>query len=120
MTIESIVNKFSPQTVESWLELMPNELEHDFVGLWQIIPQGVRGFGLSGPNLEQFTRRALNSLLDRGAIPMKGPTFSPDLRYGNRREEIVDNIVRVWLGEHSKEAGVDDVWFGLPETAQSP
>ena len=52
--------------LSEWISLIPNELEDDAVGLWQIIPTLRKAFGLEGAELERAIREALAKLLARG------------------------------------------------------
>lgn len=52
-----------------WIRRVPDELEVDGVGLWQIIPVGRDSFGLSGEPLVEFTQRCILAFLSRGARP---------------------------------------------------
>jgi hypothetical protein len=120
MSINKIKAKFSNQTVGSWLNKMPNELEIDAIGLWQIIPAGTRNFCLAGEDLEQFTRRAIAAVLERGAVPARGIEGSGGrwrrtVEYGQTNAEIVNNIVSQWLDHSTREPDVGDVWFVLPK-----
>jgi hypothetical protein len=117
MKIDNVRSKFSSQTVKSWLKKLPNELAIDAIGLWQVIPAGRRNFGLSGSDLEEFTRRALAALIDQGAVPVIGYN-SPEgggwkrvIEYGESKEQIVNGIVQKWLHELKREPEVDDLWF---------
>lgn len=115
MNIDNIRSKHFPEeTVQTYIELTPNELERDYVGLFEIIGEGKRSFSLSGPDLEEFTRRALAAVLDRGAVPVSGPNPDRELSYGTERNEIIDNIVKYWLYESDRDPDVGDVWFGVP------
>lgn len=121
MTLDMRKSRDLGDTIGEWLSLMPNELERDLIGLWQIIPTGIRGFGLSGADLEEFTRLALRAVLDRGAVPVKSPYLGPaepELHYGENPEEIIENIVATWLASGVREPGMKDVWFALPEVAK--
>jgi hypothetical protein len=117
MKIDKIKSKFSNQTVRSWLKKMPNELEIDAIGLWQIIPAGVHNFGLSGNELEEFTQRAIIAILERGGLPAigynsaDGGGWKRAIEYGETNSEIVRNIVQKWLYEIGRKPEVDDIWF---------
>lgn len=56
---------------------IPNKLEGDSVGLWQIIPVGEDGFGLSGDHLENFAYQCVLALLQQGAIPIRAVAGIP-------------------------------------------
>jgi hypothetical protein len=109
------VHRFHGTSAADWIARVPNELEVDAVGLWQIIPAGRHGFGFSGADLEQFTREALSELLARGALPVTGQdgVWVIEHRYGAKADEIIDNVVKKWLSEGMRDPDVGDVWFGL-------
>lgn len=117
--IDNIRDRYFGQTVAEWLECMPNELPVDAVGLWQIIPQGRRGFGLDGDDLVEFTRRAIMALLERGARPVRSLDRSPgwqrDHSYGETPDEIVDAVIVEWLAPGVGDPKVGDVWFATPD-----
>ena len=98
-----------------WIALIPNELQVDAVGLWQIIPVGRHEFGFEGRDLEEFTRGALKGLLAKGAMPITGQekVWVVEPRYGTKSDEIIDKVVKTWLSEGMREPDVGDVWFGL-------
>ncbi|WYX25629.1 hypothetical protein WJ969_07865 [Achromobacter xylosoxidans] len=70
------VNKYFGTPMSEWIARVPNELGVDAVGLWQIIPVGADHFGLSGAELEDFSRRCIVALLEKGAVPVR-PAPSP-------------------------------------------
>jgi hypothetical protein len=119
MSIDNKRSRYSDQTVGDWLENMPNELDVDAIGLWQIIPTGTREFGLAGLQLEEFIERAVLAILDRGAVPVKGNS-NPEIGwrrfndYGISKREITDNLVRFWLYNANREPDVEDLWFIMP------
>lgn len=100
-----------------WIERIPNELEVDAVGLWQIIPVGRDSFALSGDDLRDFVRRAIMALLQRGALPVKpkkeeGVFWCRQDHYGDAADSIAENIIAEW-----EKSGVDPdedgLWFTL-------
>ena len=110
-------NKYFGTSLSEWISRIPNELEVDAVGLWQIIPAGKDSFDLSDEDLDNFTRRCIYALMERGAWPVR-PSFRKDkfwerqFQYGDSREEIAENIIKEW-----KKIGIDPdqdgVWFAL-------
>ncbi len=104
-------------TIEEDLALRPGELAIDAVGLWQIVPAGREGFGLSGSALYDYVRRHILNLLAKGAKPVRGvkqgPRFWRVVEYGNTPEEIADAIIAEWKASgHEPDPG--GVWFALP------
>lgn len=59
-------------TLAEHIQTVADELPVDAVGLWQIVPAGRQGFGLSGADLEEFVCRCVFALLERGAVPVIG------------------------------------------------
>lgn len=114
MSIQNIKNE-DGITISEWIGKIPNELEYDYVGLWQIVQTGKYKFGLLGPELTAFARLAVTALLDRGAVPVDGPNPKRETKYGTSNEQIIDNIVGIWLRDNAPDPDVGDVWFGLPE-----
>lgn len=117
MTQEPI-NKYFGTPMSDWIARIPNELEVDAVGLWQIIPVGIDSFGLSGEALEDFSRQCIVALLQSGAIPVvpaSAPTYwEPELEYRGSHEEIANQIVNAWKA-HKLVPDYDGLWFWLPK-----
>lgn len=114
---EEPVDKFFGVPLSEWIKKVPNELSRDAVGLWQIIPAGRESFGLSGDDLKDMTKRCINALLERGAVParasaQKGVFWEHDTHYGSEPQQIAENIIREW-----EQSGVDPdhdgLWFAL-------
>ncbi|WP_457152826.1 hypothetical protein [Mesorhizobium sp. P5_C1] len=103
--------------LRQWLENMPNELDRDAIGLWQIIPVGRHEFELTGEDLKTFTRVSLEKIFRRGGIPVTGNMgkWVRDHRYGVSESEIIENIIEVWSVDSFAEPDVEDGWFALPE-----
>lgn len=117
MTQEPIDRYFGIPMSE-WIARVPNELEVDAVGLWQIIPVGIDSFGLSGSALDDFTRRCIIELLDRGAVPVEAAKTASGWvsiqQYHGSHRDIVDLIISDWKsGKITVDQ--DSVWFALPE-----
>ena len=114
MTKEPI-NKYFGTPMSEWIDRVPNELDVDAVGLWQIIPVGIEDFGLVGEHLEDFSRRCILALLQRGAIPVRPASTSdkcwePETAYRGSHEEIANQIIEEWnagklIPDH------DGLWF---------
>lgn len=106
------------QTVMEYIETVPGELPIDAVGLWQIVPAGRQGFGLSGDDLTDFVRRCIHALLACGAKPVIGGKgtkydwlFQP--QYGESSEDIVNAIINEWLAAGSGDCDPGGLWFAL-------
>jgi hypothetical protein len=103
-----------------WITLRANELDIDEVGFWQVVPEGREGFGLTGTDLDDFVRRRLLALFERGAIPVRHVQGSDRVwtwqrSYGTSAEEMVEAIVEEWIGEGRPDPGLGDLWFGLKD-----
>ena len=102
--------------LSEWISLIPNELEDDAVGLWQIIPTLRKAFGLEGAELERAIREALAKLLARGARPIfgvKGRGWELATQYGDAPDAIIDAIIAEWH-RMGRDPDFGDVWFALP------
>lgn len=116
MTREPIDKYFGIPLCE-WVSRIPNELEVDAVGLWQIVPVGRDNFELSGERLSDFVMRGVVALLKSGAIPVR-PSPERDVfwvrqtGYGVGVDEIARNVVSEW-----EMSGIDPdqdgLWFAL-------
>ena len=103
--------------LEEWIEKIPNELEMDCVGLWQLTGAFERGFGLEGPDLELAMKSAVEGLLGRGALPVVSPYLEGALM---AREDLmsdgrgdVQKIIVHWRSlDHSPS--FEDIWFDVP------
>lgn len=99
--------------ITEWVEKIPNELEVDAVGLWQVVPSFSAEFGLSGLELERYLRLAIEALIERGAVPVEAPDT------GLIRHDLFSNgvpdteKVMQYLVSLGRDPTVDDVWFEL-------
>jgi hypothetical protein len=111
--------------MSQWIREVANELPHEAVGVWQIVPDGRRGFDLESDALTDYVRRQLTELVSRGAIPVRGGGGTDHYwivqrQYGSRPEEIVENVMREWLARGATEEDPGWLWFALPENAWTP
>ncbi|PRD41880.1 hypothetical protein C5748_19715 [Phyllobacterium phragmitis] len=106
------VDKYFGTPMSEWIARVPNELEVDAVGLWQIIPVGIDSFGLSGERLDDFARRCIIALLQKGAVPVRFPSGLPATEYQGSHEEIANQIVNEWKAG-TLVADHDGLWFAL-------
>lgn len=110
--------------LSDWMAAVPNELEIDAVGLWQIVPALRKAFGLSDVALERAVRDTLNLLLAREALPVVGSstrngTWEAVDRYGNDPTAIADAVVAEWQAM-ARDPDVGDVWFAHPSLLSQP
>ncbi|KAB2823602.1 MAG: hypothetical protein F9K51_07420 [Candidatus Dadabacteria bacterium] len=114
-------HKIYGRTMSEWISLVPGELDVDAVGLWQIVPAGIDGFGLEGEELTEYVRRNLMALLEAGAIPVRGGKSTgydwvAQHHYGKTKEEIIENIIREWLNMgNDPKILIGEVWFARPD-----
>ena len=116
MTSEPI-DKYFGVPLSEWVSRIPNELEVDAVGLWQIVPVGRDNFELSGECLREFVTRGVVALLSAGAVPVRP---SPEKNvfwvrqscYGVGVEEIAKNVVEEWE-KSGTDPDQDGLWFAL-------
>lgn len=118
MTAEPI-DKYFGTTLSEYVEKIPNELDVDAVGLWQIIPCGRDSFGLEGEALRDFSRRCIRSLLKAGAVPVrasqeKDKFWERQPQYGEDPEEITDKILAEW-DRCITDPNNNELWFGTPD-----
>jgi len=109
------VDKYFGLTTSEWVERIPNELEIDAVGLWQIIPVGKDSFELTGEELREFTKLAIIELLEHGAVPVRASKKKDELwvhqkQYGEQHEEIAESIITEWE-KNNIDPDVDGIWF---------
>ena len=107
-------------TLTEWINLLPEELPVDAVGLWQIIPVAQDDFGLESKELITCVRRAIVTLIQHGAKPVRGGRgtehdWIEQTHYGSTPEEIAHNIIVEWSGWSFAEPALGGIWFALPE-----
>lgn len=104
-------------TVSEWIAKTPAELDVDAVGLWQIVNNGQREFGLEGAALADFVGRSVVELVKAGAQPVHALEGERHWRtkagYGEQPEEIADKVVAEWQ-ESGRDPDVSGLWFALP------
>ena len=104
--------------VDECIDRIPNELAVDAVGLWQIVPTFSKDFGLSGSDLRYYTKRAIEALISRGAVPVEFPDSNEardDLMKNGKVD--VDRIME-YLDSLGREPTVDDIWLELPQSSK--
>lgn len=104
-------------TVTEWIAKTPAELDDDAVGLWQIVSNGRRGFGLEGAALIDFVGRSVVELIKAGAQPVHVLEGERPWRIksgnGAQPEEIAGKVVAEWQ-ESGQDPDVSGLWFALP------
>jgi hypothetical protein len=110
---------FFGDTVMEYIQTVSGELPIDAVGLWQIVPAGRRGFGLSGEDLTEFVSRCVSELLAHGAKPVRGGAgteyyWLQQPQYGETNAEILDAVIKEWLAAGGGECDPGGLWFALP------
>jgi hypothetical protein len=86
-------------TMSEWIARWPGSLNDLPVGLWQIVDHGRAGFDLEGEALVEFIRRSIHSLLDAGAMPVRGAGIPGvekwllQTQYGRSKQEIAEAVI---------------------------
>jgi hypothetical protein len=106
--------------LSEWITQTAAELPVDAVGLWQITPDAREYFGLEGEALVSAVERAIHTLLDHGAKPVRGGRgtghhWIEQTHYGTEPDDIVRRIIAEWSGWSLGEPTVGGIWFALPE-----
>ncbi len=101
--------------LSEWISNIPNELEVDAVGLWQLVASGRDGFDFNNADLSNFLNLAITSLLEKGAKPVRASDSGEWVvqnQYGKSNETIALNILKEWM-----ESGIDPdengIWFSI-------
>lgn len=114
---EEPTNKYFGTSLSEWIERTPNELEQDAVSLWQIVVSGREGFELNDDALDNFVKRSIVALLERGALPVlhtgiRESFWNIQMQYGTQPDDIATSIIEEW---HRSDADPDHdgLWFAL-------
>ncbi|WP_018897288.1 hypothetical protein [Rhizobium sp. 2MFCol3.1] len=112
-------HKIYGHTIAEHIDTLPDELEVDAVGLWQIVPAGRDGFQLENAELTEFIRQCILALLASGAKPVKGGAGTKfdwilQTHYGESDLDIANSIVSEWLETGAGDVSPGGVWFALP------
>ena len=114
-------------TIGEFLALSPNALADETVGLWSIVPAGRRGFGLAGPQLDDFVARYIVILLNAGALPARTAFYADgrayweaQTQYGSTPQIIATAIVHEWHAAGSTDPEWDYLRFMLPKYLNRP
>jgi hypothetical protein len=103
------------------IALIPNSLNDLPVGLWELVDQGRKSYGLKGDALASYIRRSIYALMDAGAKPVAGGNkpnqWKLQVQYGSNKYEVAEAVIQEWLrqGAPTPEPWTG-VWFGLPWT----
>lgn len=114
--MEDLRRKFTNERLSEWEEKMPNELERDAIGLWQIIPALKYDFGLTGEKLILHVKKNVARLIELGARPVTGAPQDDERywivldNYGKSPNEVAERIVEDWINS-GKDPDFGDVWF---------
>jgi hypothetical protein len=114
-------DKYNGTPLSEWFVLLPGDLPRDATGLWEIVARGREGFGFTDTALVDFVRRAIHTLLDAGAIPVRGGKgtgydWLPQKQYGTTKDGITESIIREWLAMPDDPLVLcGGVWFARPE-----
>lgn len=120
MTVGDPLHRLWGTPLSDWIRGVPNELEVDAIGLWQIVPVFRHDFGLTGEALQSATARCIERILERGARVVQGSghpgqvwEYAPDFCDGTATE-AADRIAREWA-YRDDEPGFGDLWFAIPD-----
>lgn len=111
------VDKYFGVSMSDWISRIPNELEMDAVGLWQLVRVGRGGYCLGDQDLRDFVRRGIIALLEKGAVPVRPSNVNnefwrKDVSYGISPDEVSEKIIAEW-----ERSGVDPdedgLWFSV-------
>ena len=108
--------------VSDYFELTANQLPYDTIGMWEIVPPGRMAYGLSGSDLDEFLRRFIVVLMQRGAKPVRGIPVGPghwmwaeQVQYGSSPLEVASALIADWHSLGSPDPEWDWVRFALPD-----
>lgn len=114
--MEDLRRKFTNERLSEWEEKMPNELERDAIGLWQIIPALKYDFGLTGEKLILHVKKNVARLIELGARPVTGAPQDDERywivldNYGKSPNEVAERIVEDWINS-GKDPDFGDIWL---------
>ncbi len=103
--------------LDDYIASIPNELQVDAVGLWQVFNTLRRGYGLQESELLVYVRKSIETLFAAGAVPVVGSTkdraWHPADGFG-QQAEIVEAVL-LYLRTLGRDPDVGDLWFSLPQ-----
>src|ERR1043165_781658 len=87
-------------------------------GMWQIVDDGRRLFGLEGDALASYIRKNIYALMDAGFKPVIGVgkgQWKLQVQYGSNKQEVAEAVIREWLLQGAPTPKPwTGLWFGLP------
>jgi hypothetical protein len=115
-------------TIVEYLKTVAYDLAHDdTVGMWQIVPAGRLGFGLSGTELDAFVKQYIRTLLEAGAKPVRAFNLPNELwewraqtQYGHDFESTAQAIIDDWHNIGSPDPEWGWLRFELPQYINKP
>ncbi|MEA2880006.1 MAG: hypothetical protein QOF14_5202 [Hyphomicrobiales bacterium] len=88
------------------------------LGMWAIVDDGRRLFGLEGEALAGYIRKSIYALMDAGFKPVCGVgknRWQLQVQYGSSKQEVAEAVIAEWLREGAKTPEPwTGLWFGLP------
>lgn len=118
-------HKYWSFTVDEQIGSYPLYLpDEGAVGLWEIVIDGRRWFGLSGVELTDYVRRSVSTLLEHGAKPVKEVDGKEHYwvlqpQYGSANAEIVDAVIAEWLASGARAGDPSGICFALPKICET-
>ena len=108
-------DKYFGVPLSEWIKNIPNELDIDAVGFWQLVETGRDSFGFKDDDLFNFLSIAITSLLDRGGKPVKASNNGDWIiqnQYGIDNKTITSNILNEW-NSSGQNCDEDGIWFSI-------
>lgn len=120
---EQIRGKSTNETIAAYLPRYVGEIANDEIGigLCSIVGEGRDEFGLDGPALMDYVRRALMVIASSGATPEDTSLVTPDNPHGlahfgaDTPEEIADGVVAAWTAKGMPDPEWGDWRFNTAE-----
>lgn len=111
---EEITDRYFDIPMNEWIQHLPNELDYDIVGMWQVVPVGQDSFRLNGESLISFTKKCLVALLSNGGKFVVDKNASQNWqdiqKLQGDSEQIADRIIHEWQKLH-REPDWYQFWF---------
>ncbi|NLH79562.1 MAG: hypothetical protein GX458_01785 [Phyllobacteriaceae bacterium] len=120
---ELIRGKSTGETIENYLPRYVGEIANDEIGigLCSIVGEGRDEFGLDGPALMNYVRRALVVIASSGATPEDASLVTSENPQGlahfgtDTPEEIADGVVAAWVAKGMPDPEWGDWRFNTAE-----
>ncbi|WP_353568951.1 hypothetical protein [Haloferula sargassicola] len=106
-----------------WIARIPNDLDNDGVGLWEIIRDGRESFSLEGDDLKEFVFLAIVSIMKEGGVPAI-PSLSNKNIWGAARgyqggeSTVARKVIDQWT-ESGVDPDTEGIWFARIDEADS-